>query len=188
MNSAPEYFVIHGSYGHPEENWLPWLKKELEKNGAKVAIPQFPTPNGQSFEEWLPVAEAALMGGDPGNTVLIGHSIGAIFAMRLAELAARPYKAVSAVSPFARDLGLDAFDPMNGSFYRHAFDWPRIRKNAGKILCLAGDDDPYVPLAYAQEVADNCGVELTVVKKGGHLNAKAGYLSFPLLLEQLKRI
>ena len=32
-------FIIHGWGGYPEEGWLPWLKKELEKNGFKVFVP-----------------------------------------------------------------------------------------------------------------------------------------------------
>ncbi len=37
-------FLIHGSYGHPQENWFPWLKKELESLGHKVYVPAFPIP------------------------------------------------------------------------------------------------------------------------------------------------
>ena len=34
--------IIHGANGSPEENWFPWLKKELETKGIEVIIPQFP--------------------------------------------------------------------------------------------------------------------------------------------------
>ena len=37
-------FIIHGTEGYPEENWFPWLKKELEQKGHIVFVPQFPTP------------------------------------------------------------------------------------------------------------------------------------------------
>lgn len=36
--------IIHGAYGNPEENWFPWLKKELEKLDCRVFVPKFPTP------------------------------------------------------------------------------------------------------------------------------------------------
>ena len=26
------YFIIHGSFGSPFVNWVPWLRKELEKD------------------------------------------------------------------------------------------------------------------------------------------------------------
>jgi predicted alpha/beta hydrolase family esterase len=42
-------FIIHGSYGNPDENWFPWLKKELEQEGHKVFVPKFPTPEDQSL-------------------------------------------------------------------------------------------------------------------------------------------
>ena len=41
-------FIIHGSYGHPGENWFPWLKDELEKIGHRVCVPQFPCPKSNA--------------------------------------------------------------------------------------------------------------------------------------------
>lgn len=35
-------FIIHGWSGSPEENWFPWLKKELENSGFEVHVPQIP--------------------------------------------------------------------------------------------------------------------------------------------------
>lgn len=48
-------FIIHGTYGSPEENWFPWLKDELEKSDFVVYVPKFPTPKNQSLVNWLDV-------------------------------------------------------------------------------------------------------------------------------------
>ena len=45
-------FIIHGSFGHPDENWIPWLKAELEKLGNRVFVPQFPTHENQTLNNW----------------------------------------------------------------------------------------------------------------------------------------
>lgn len=34
-------FLIHGSYGNPYKNWLPWLKKELSKRKRNSIVPVF---------------------------------------------------------------------------------------------------------------------------------------------------
>ncbi len=31
-------FIIHGSYGNPEENWIPWLKRELQQYNFDVIV------------------------------------------------------------------------------------------------------------------------------------------------------
>jgi uncharacterized protein len=182
------FLIIHGTGGYPEKNWFPWLKTELEKTGNTANIPHFPTPEGQSFEAWRKVAEVALANRDPQNTVLIGHSMGAFFALRLAELSPKPYKAIFAVAPFACEIGLPDFDTLNATFVNHKPDWERIKRGAGCITCLAGDNDPYVPQAAARDVAEKANAELIIIPGGGHLNTDAGYLKFPLLLDKIREL
>jgi predicted alpha/beta hydrolase family esterase len=181
------FVIVHGTMGSPEENWFPWLRKKLETYGHKVIVPLFPTPDGQNFYAWLSVAQKALETLDTINTVLIGHSTGASFVLRLAELSPTPYKAIFSICPFIRDLGIQDFDSLNTSFVHHAFKWQNIQHNAGNIFCFAGDNDPYVPLSYSQEIAIHCNTDLITVPNGGHLNAAAGFLEFPLLLEKIRQ-
>lgn len=35
--------ILQGWYQKPNSNWYPWLKKELEKRGYKVFLPDLPT-------------------------------------------------------------------------------------------------------------------------------------------------
>ena len=181
------FLIVHGTLGSPESNWYLWLKRELEAAGHTVLVPHFPTPEGQSFASWWGIAEEALKNFDPANTILIGHSMGAVFALSLAEKAKKAFRAIYIVSPFMRTLGIEPYDTLNATFIGKSFDWPKIIQNAGKVFCFAGKDDPYVLLAYAKEVADFAGATLTVVEKGGHLNAESGYREFPLLLDKIRQ-
>lgn len=40
------YFLIHGSFGSPFANWLPWLRKQLRNQSEEVYTPDFPTGVG----------------------------------------------------------------------------------------------------------------------------------------------
>ena len=47
------YFIIHGSFGSPFVNWIPWLRKELEEENSEVYTPDFPTGVGyQNYNNW----------------------------------------------------------------------------------------------------------------------------------------
>ena len=41
--------IIHGANGYPEENWFPWIKRELELLGCNVFVPQFPLGEKQTL-------------------------------------------------------------------------------------------------------------------------------------------
>lgn len=181
------FLIIHGTMGDPKGNWFPWLKTELEKSGHNVIVPTFPTPEGQSLSAWSAVAQKALSETEPANTTLIGHSLGAAFALRLAESASAAFKAAFIISPFMHTLGIDPYDELNSTFISQSPDWPRIRKNLPSVYAFAGQNDPYVPLPFATEVAQQVGAELTVVEKGGHLNEEFGYREFPLLLDKIRQ-
>ena len=84
-------FIIHGTDGHPKENWFPWLKQKIESSEHTVFVPQFPTPEGQSFEAWQQV----LMEYEKEineQTIFIAHSLGCIFLLRLLENPFLPIK------------------------------------------------------------------------------------------------
>ena len=67
------FLIIHGIYGNPEENWLPWLKTELEKKDHKVYIPTFPTPENQNLTSWIEAFQSYTRYVNK-DTILIGKS------------------------------------------------------------------------------------------------------------------
>ena len=177
--------IMHGTGGSPEGNWFPWLKKQLEAEGHRVYVPRFPTPEGQSVRSWCnALDEQAPRFGK--NTILIGHSCGAAYILHILEVLKEPVAQSIFVSGFIDKLGNEFFDTLNETFVNHNFDWETIKKNAGKITIFHGDNDPYVPLAAAQKLADKLETPLTIVKNGGHLNAEFGYNEFPEIWKALK--
>lgn len=178
-------FIIHGAYGSPNENWIPWLKKELKQLGKEVIVPTFPTPRGQVLERWLEVF---------GNfedkvgeeTILIGHSIGATFLLSVLEKLQSPIHTSFLVSGFIGPLNNPKFDKINKTFAEKEFNWPKIRSNCQKFHIIHGDNDPYVLMGKAEELAKNLGVEVEVIKNGGHLNKSAGYTKFEYLIRLIK--
>jgi len=179
--------IIHGTKGSPDGNWFRSVAAELEADGFKTCIPQFPTPEGQSLEAWLEHFKSKV-GDLDQNSLVIGHSIGAVFALRLLERLKAPIHTAVFVAGFTGPLGLPDYDPLNATFVAGSFNWSRIRTNAGNLICLNGDKDPYVPFEQGKEIADSLGAENLVIEGGGHLNGEFGFISFPRLLEELTKV
>lgn len=138
-------FIIHGAYGHPQENWFPWLKSKLEKLGCRVFVPKFPTPKNQTLEKWLKIFEKYKQYLNE-NSILIGHSLGPAFLLNVLEKLNKPVKAAFFVSGFVGLLGNPDFDKINKTFVDKSFNWKRIKQNCKKFYVFHSDNDPYVPL------------------------------------------
>lgn len=181
-NNMSNIFIIHGVEGHPGENWFPWLQRELEVLGHRVIVPQFPTPERQTLSDWLVVFEKYKEFLTP-ETVVVGHSLGAAFLLNIIEK--YPVKAAFFASGFAEKAG-NHFDPSMATFSQKAFDWEKIKNNCKNFVIFHGDNDPYIKLQKAHELAGILGVEVNVIKNGGHFNLAAGYDKFEALLEKMK--
>jgi predicted alpha/beta hydrolase family esterase len=178
--------VLHGAHGGPDTNWFPWLRAELVVHGIEVLLPRLPTPGGQSLEAWFNAYDCAVNAVPPAPTILVGHSLGAAFALRLVERAAKSFEGLFLAAGFIGALGLPDYDPINQSFFSMPFNWAGIRERKGSACrCWAGDDDVYVPLLRSQEVADHLDAPLDVIPKGGHLNSEKGFNTFPQLREAI---
>lgn len=181
-------FIIHGTEGYPEENWFPWLKKELERLDCNVFVPKFPSPPEipAKIDEWFDVLKDYGQYIDK-NTIIIGHSLGGIFTLRILEKLQHPIKAAVFVGTPIGVRPILNYD-RDSSFSGFSFDWNSILEKASHFEVFQSDDDPYVSLGNGEELAKNLGVKLNFVPNAGHFNTKAGYTRFDLLLEKIKDI
>lgn len=178
--------ILHGTLGSPEGNWFKWLKNELEAKGMEVWLPALPHPEQPSLRAWADYVHAECPFPITTETLVVGHSSGAILALILAQENTVTIGVVVAVSVF-HDNSLD-WEP-NSKLFDVDFAWPKIQQNSTKLLFVHSDDDPYVPLEQARYVADNCKGELVVVPSQGHFNLEKSpnYTQFPKLLEILEQ-
>lgn len=178
-------FIIHGFMGHPNENWIPWLKTELEKLDCQVIVPQFPTPENQTLEAWLEVLEPYKTE-IREDTLFIGHSLGVSFVLNVLERQEWPIQAAFLVAGFVGLLNITSIDPMAATFTQKHFDWQHIQKMAKHFYIFSSDNDPYVPVEKAQYLARELQRDVIMVPGAGHFNLKAGYDDFGLLLDRVK--
>ena len=176
-------FIFHGTVGHPEENWFPWMKEKLESAGYSVIVPQFPTPAGESLDAWFQVFEVYKDRVDE-NTIVIGHSLGGLFLLHVLARLPHPIRAacfvgtplaVNRVQGYSIDPGFD--------FDNH---WEDVKNKAEHFVVFQSDNDPYVPLDNGTELATHLAVELSSVPGAGHFNEAAGYLSFEELWKNIE--
>jgi predicted alpha/beta hydrolase family esterase len=181
-------FIFHGTEGYPEENWFPWMKEKLEAEGCKVFVPQFPSPPvvPAKISEWFDVLNNYEKDINE-DAILIGHSLGGIFTLRILEKLNHSIKAAIFVgTPVG--VGMILNYERDNAFGGFNFDWENIKNKSENFIVYQSDTDPYVSLENGNELAKNLGVELTFIPNAGHFNTKAGYTEFPDLLEKIKSI
>ncbi|MSR67602.1 alpha/beta fold hydrolase, partial [Candidatus Peribacteria bacterium] len=141
-------FIFHGVGGSSSENWFPWMKAELQAAGHTVIVPDFPHPNRPQLDEWLKSFEQYkhLLSED---SVLVGHSLGGAFALRLLQSWNVRVLATFLVASVWGVMD-NEFDPLMRTFTETSYDWQRINQYAGEIHILHSDNDPYIKLAKAE--------------------------------------
>ena len=120
-----------------DANWYAWLDKKLRDSGrfSEVLCKTMPDPHRARRKIWLPFMLSTLRCSDPG-TIVIGHSSGAVAAMRL--LQEHRLSGCVLVSACHSDLGDDGeaaseyYPPSGGAWH-----WDSIRANAGGNIVRA---------------------------------------------------
>lgn len=183
-----KFLIVHGTGGNPNENWFPWLKKELENQNHQVLIPQFPLNENQNLDNWLNEFEKHKDFIDR-DTILIGHSLGPAFILTILEKLDVKVKASILVSSFLGLLDNEYFDNLNKTFVTKEFDWNKIRDSSEHFYMISSDSDPYIPIENPKKnIASHLDVEVLNIKDGGHLNLDAGFERFDFLLDVINLI
>jgi predicted alpha/beta hydrolase family esterase len=154
--------LIHGNGGSTAaEAWFPWMERECAALGLEVINQTFPDNVKARARVWLPHLEA--LGADE-HTILIGHSSGAVAAMRYAET--HRLRGSILVGVCHTDLG-DSGEAESG-YYSAPWQWERIRENQEWIAIYHSIDDPLIPVAEARFVAKQLKCSYFELNDRGH--------------------
>jgi predicted alpha/beta hydrolase family esterase len=191
----PNVIIVHGAYGYPDENWFGWLSQQLINSGIDCYVPSMPTPEMQNLKTWLKVFDQLARPRINRKSILIGHSLGAVFLFRWLCGYESMISSLFSIGAFLGKVGIAKFDEINKSFFQSPFNWQEItgrvqaiQPDSKSIFCYHGHNDPYVPRSMFNYIADNLQAKKIIVANAGHFNAASGYSRFPLLLYHLQRI
>ncbi len=170
-------FIPGNGGGKTTENWFPYVQRELEKLSIRVIAETFPDPDLARSEYWLPFLEKLSAN---ETTILIGHSSGALAAMRYAE----HHKILGSV--LVGVAYTDGGDPKEkeSGYFDMPWDWSAIQKNQKWAIAFHSIDDPYIPVAEARFVVEQLKCEYHEFTNRGHFFPAN---EFPELVEALKK-
>lgn len=180
--------LLHGTSGTSDSNWIPWLATEIRKTAAEVYAPDLPNadrPNRQRYNAFL---RDHLPWALDEDTIIVGHSSGAVAALSALELLPENsrVRGVVLVGAFKDDLGWEALNEL----FVPPMDYAALSKRAEKFLLLHSDNDPYCPLEHAEFLATELHGELRIFPGEGHFNLELSerYREFPVLLGIVKEM
>jgi hypothetical protein len=162
-------------------NWYPYVKRELQKLGIEVIAKNMPDPDLARRKYWIPFMEKELAG--KKNVILIGHSSGAIAALRYLER----HKVFGAVLVSAYHTDLDDKKERISGYFDDEWKWDSIKKNVKWIIQFASMDDPFIPIEEAHYVRDKLGTEYHESVDQGHFGADKKKRKFTGLVKAVKR-
>jgi leucyl-tRNA synthetase len=149
------FVLLHGYKGSPDTNFFPWLKKELESRGYGVSVPKLPDTNNPKIMEQVEYVLENCKFNE--NTVLLGHSLGSVVALKVLESLKKPIKklvlAAGLVDPNSKDKTyINSFD--------WKFDFNKIKNNVKEILILKDINDKEIRKDSADKIKNAIGGEI----------------------------
>ncbi len=154
-----KYVILHGFQSGPDRPRWVWAKKKLEEMGHEVIIPELPSTNEPSENEQVAAALAATSYDE--NTVLCGHSLGSVVALKVLEKLDRPIARLITVGGFMSRNFKDRPRNFDKRFV-WKFDGEKIRNNVASITILHDPRDYAVSDAQAHELSELLQTPITL--------------------------
>lgn len=177
--------VLHGYRGNPYVNWYPWLGWKLRRAGYKTWVPRLPMalmPNGKTWNQKL----LSRSDWDFKDSVIVGHSAGAVEILNLLSILPKDQKIRTAVL-------VSAFRPKPQwpalkKLIDEPLDFAKIKSNCESFIFVIASDDPLVPVADAEYYCNKVGGQLIVLPAGGHFSILRNpkFWRFPELFKVLQ--
>lgn len=189
MESKKRVIFIHGWGGYPNEGWRPWLQEELEMKGYKVLNPFMPNTDNPEVNKWISTLSEVVDRPDE-NTILVGHSLGAITILRYLESLKDSEKIGGAVfiAGFANDLTFNGYKGELTQFVKNPLDWEKIRKHCKFFSVIQSKDDQWVSVDQFENLKLHLKGKFILTDGMKHFSGDDGITKAPLILQEILSI
>lgn len=163
------------------DNWFPDVKNTLEERGHQVIAASFPDPDLARQEYWFPFLLNELK--VDHNSILVGHSSGAIAAMKITE----QHKILGSilVGAYHTDLGMES--EKKSGYFDTPWQWDRIKTNQEWTIVFSSQDDPWIPIDQPRYIHTQLNCEYHEFTDQGHFGGDYYKPHFPELTRALLR-
>jgi len=159
--------ILHGWGGSDYPHWQAHLAMEAAKRYGTVSFPLIQHPHFPSLNRWRREVLAHLADFRPDTVVC--HSLANTLWLHLAAAGElEPIEQLYMVAPPSLNTvieGLDDFYPT--PLPEHLY--------AQETHLIVSDNDPYITLPEATELAKHFDAPLTILEDAGHINTESGY-------------
>ena len=162
--------IIHGWSGSPRDNWLPWLKGELEKVGCEVVVPEMPDTDAPDVDKWISkLTEVA--GAADAETYFVGHSVGCQAIIRYLQNQNSPVGGAVFVSGWfdLDNMEDEEEETIAKPWIETPVDFEKIKAVLLKSTLIISDNDPYGFFEKNKEQFAKLGAKEVVLHKAGHI-------------------
>jgi len=154
----PNFLILHGYTGRADKNFIPRLKEELEKKGYHVQSPQMPNTDNPTEEEQVSFVLDNCQIDE--NTILIGHSLGGVVAMKVLQKHNKPIKSLMLVAPAVEPkFRTGKPRPFWKTFTWKDLNYERLKKLAGNRFVIS-DLREKERIAYLEYLAPKIDAQL----------------------------
>ncbi|MEK7579292.1 MAG: alpha/beta hydrolase [Patescibacteria group bacterium] len=181
--------VVHRWSGGPEDDWRPWLKKELETLGYEVVVPSMPDTEVPVIEKWVSHL-ASVVGTPDADTYFVGHSIGGQTILRYLETINTPVGGAIFVAGWfdLKNLEGDEVQEIANPWLTIPIDLEKAKQVLPKSTLLISDNDPYDAFETNKKKFEELGSKIVVVPDAGHFTEDDGFVELPEVVEELEKL
>ncbi|MCX6719425.1 MAG: alpha/beta hydrolase [Candidatus Taylorbacteria bacterium] len=180
--------IVHQWMVGVEGDWRPWLKKELEKRGYEVSMPEMPDIDTPIIEKWVGKL-AEVVGMPDKDTYFIGHSIGCQAIIRYLETIDTPVGGAIFVAGWfdLKNLESSEVEEIAMPWIEMPIDIEKVKAVLPKSILIISDNDPYDCFEENKAGFEKLGSKLMVVPKAGHFTAEEGFSELPVVVKEIER-
>ena len=181
MSRNDKVLILHGWGGSDAPHWQAELAAAIAKDYGTVSFPLLDNCHFPSKNRWVKQLKEILEDFKPDTIVC--HSLATTLWFWLCNESdiqeVSQVKRLFLVSPPSLTTEVDTIK----TFFPCTLP---ENLNAKEIQMIVSDNDPYIEIEEAQNMAKHYSMPLTIIKNAGHINADSGYGKWELIEDLVK--